>query len=233
MIVSAYQPYFAPFPGFFAKALLADVLVLLDAVQFPQRTTWLTRNRFKGDQGELWMTIPVHRSGLGLQRIDVVRISRGGNWPRKHLASLKAAYARAPFFEEHLPFLENRFGDVPETLIDLNLAVIRHLMAQFEVAARIVLQSELGIVDREPRLSVEVCRALGGRIFLAQRAAGKFLGPEPFAAAGIEFRAVALHPQVYPQLHGAFIQNLSAFDLLFTCGPKAPAILRRWLPIRP
>jgi hypothetical protein len=232
MIVSAYQPYFAPFPGFFAKALLSDVLVLLDAVQFPQRTTWLTRNRFKGDQGEMWMTIPVHRSGLGLQRIAAVRISRGGSWSRKHLASLKSAYARAPFFEEHLPFLENLFGDVPERLVDLNLAVIGYLLAQFEVKTRIVLQSELGIVEREPRLSVEVCRALGGRTFLAQRAAGKFLGPELFATAGIEFRTVALYPQIHPQLHGPFIQNLSAFDLLFTCGPKAPAILRRWLPTR-
>jgi hypothetical protein len=229
MIVSACQPYFAPFPGFLAKALLSDVLVLFDAVQFPQRTTWLTRNRFKGDQGELWMTIPVHRSGLGLQRIDAVRVSRGGRWSRKHLASLKAAYARAPFFEEHLPFLERLFGHVPERLVDLNLAVIRYLAAQFEVAARILLQSELGVVEREPQLSVEICRALGGRTFLAQRAAAKFLNPEPFAAAGIEFRTIALHPQVYPQLHGPFTQNLSAFDLLFTCGPKAPAILRRWL----
>jgi hypothetical protein len=229
MIVSAYQPYFAPFPGFFAKALLADTLVLFDGVQFPQRTTWLTRNRFKCDQGELWMTIPVRRKGLGLQRIDEVRILRGGAWARKHLASFRAAYGRAPFFEEHLPFLRRVFEDMPERLLDLNLAVLRYLLEQFQVAARVVLLSELGLEEREPLLSVEVCRRLGGGVFLAQRPAGKFLGVAPFSAAGLELRTFAYHPGAYPQLHGTFIQNLSAFDLLFTCGPKAPGILRGWL----
>ena len=46
MIVSVNQPYFAPFPGFFRKAALSDILVLLDNVQFPRGTTWMTRNRF-------------------------------------------------------------------------------------------------------------------------------------------------------------------------------------------
>ena len=76
---------------------------------------------------------------------------------------------------------------------------------------------------------MEVCRRLGGSVFLAQRAAEKFLGSETFAAAGLELRTFAYHPEIYPQLHGPFIQNLSAFDLLFTCGPKAPGILRSWL----
>jgi len=98
MIISAYQPYFAPFSGFFAKALRSDLLVIMDRVQFPRGTTWLTRNRFKNDQGTLWMTIPVWKKGLGLQKIDEVRICHEGRWARKHLVSLKSAYANAPFF---------------------------------------------------------------------------------------------------------------------------------------
>ncbi|NVM57926.1 MAG: WbqC family protein [Desulfobacterales bacterium] len=50
MIVSAYQPFFSPFPAFFYKAHLSDLMVILDDVQFPLRTTWITRNRFKNDQ---------------------------------------------------------------------------------------------------------------------------------------------------------------------------------------
>jgi hypothetical protein len=228
MIVSAYQPFFAPFPAFFAKALLSDVFVLFDNVQFPNGGTWLTRNRFKNDQGELRMTIPVVHTG-GHQRIDEVRICRGGNWAHKHLASLRAAYGRAPFFEEHGLLLAGLFENPPDRLIDFNLAILRHLLVQFDVKARVVRLSELGIAAREPLLSVEVCRRLGGTLFLAQRAAEKFLGPETFAAAGLELRTFAYHPEIYPQLYGPFIQNLSAFDLLFTCGPKSPGILKSWL----
>ena len=70
MILSTAQPYFAPFPEFFYKAYLSDIFVILDRVQFPRGTTWMTRNRFKNDQGVLWLTVPVLKKGLGLQRID-------------------------------------------------------------------------------------------------------------------------------------------------------------------
>jgi len=74
MILSADRPYFAPFPGLFYKAHLCDVLVILDTVQFPRRTTWMNRNRFKNSQGTLWITVPVWKKGLGLQKIQDVRI---------------------------------------------------------------------------------------------------------------------------------------------------------------
>jgi len=52
----------------------SDVFVILDNVQFPRATTWITRNRFKNDQGTLWMSIPVWKKGLGLQKLNEVRI---------------------------------------------------------------------------------------------------------------------------------------------------------------
>ena len=226
MIVSAYQPYFAPYPGFFSKALHSDILVLMDAVQFPQGTTWLTRNRFKNDQGTLWMTIPVWKKGLGLQRIDEIRICHQGRWARKHLASLKTAYAKAPFFESHLVFLEELFTDNLEKLIDLNLKIIRHLMKHLQISARIVLLSELEIQAKEPRLSVEVCKKLGASEFLAQSSAKKYLDQEAFRKAGIGLQFFYPRPPVYPQLWGPFIPNLSAFDILFNCGPKGYDILK-------
>jgi len=227
MIVSAYQPYFAPFPGFFAKVLQSDILVLLDSVQFPRGTTWLTRNRFKNDQGTLWMTVPVRKKGLGLQKINEMTICREGRWARKHLESLKTAYLKAPFFEDHLAFMESIFIEIPEKLIDLNLKVMRHLMANLGITTEVQLLSELNVESKEPELSVEVCRKLGASHFLAQRGAKKYLDKAVFQEAGIELQFFNPRPPVYPQLWGAFVPNLSAFDLLFNCGPKAQNILKK------
>jgi len=227
MIVSTYQPYFAPFPGFFAKAIRSAILVLMDDVQFPRGTTWLTRNRLKNDQGTLWMTIPVWKKGLGFQRISGVRICHEGRWARKHLASLKAAYANAPYFEDHINFLETIFSEYFEKLIDLNLEIIRYLMNQLGIAARIRLLSELDIQAKEPALSIEICKKLGSSRFLAQISAKKYLDEKGFREAGIELIMFNPHPAVYPQLWGPFIPNLSALDLLFNCGPKALDILRK------
>ncbi|MFC1657119.1 WbqC family protein [Candidatus Moduliflexota bacterium] len=227
MIVCAAQPYFAPYPGFFAKALLSDVLVLLDSVQFPQRTTWMTRNRFKNEQGALWMTIPVQRKGRSFQKIGEVRLAREGSWARKHLKSLRSAYGRAPFFEEHHGFLEDLFSSPAELLLDFNVTVIRHICTGLGMSPRIVLLSELGVSAKEPELTVHICRALGAKVFLAQVPAAKFLDGEALHGAGVGLRLIALHPPIYPQLYGPFITNLSAFDLLFTCGPKALDIIRK------
>lgn len=227
MIVSANQPYFSPFPGFFYKAHLSDIFVILDGVQFPRGTTWTSRNRFKNDQGTLWMTVPVWKKGLGLQRIDEVRICHEGRWGKKHLDSLVHAYAHAhaPYFMEHLDFVKNIFSPGFEKLIDLNLEIIRYLLSQLHINTKVILLSELGIEARGDHLPIEICREMGASHFLAQSAAKKFLNGTLFQEAGIRLEYVKFPTIVYPQLWGNFIQNLSAFDLLFNCGPKAHDIL--------
>jgi hypothetical protein len=225
MIVAASQPYFAPFPGFFYKAHLADVLVLLDEVQFPRGTTWITRNRFKNDQGTLWMTIPVKKKGLGLQNINAVRIYHEGHWARKQLASQKNAYANAPYFADHINFLKTLFSEKFEKLIDLNLEIIRYLIKCLKIDTKVVLLSELGIQARGHQLLIDICRVMGASCYLAQSPAQKYLKPDLFREAEIELKYFKLPELIYPQLWGSFIPNLSALDLVFNCGPKAHEIL--------
>jgi len=225
MIISANQPYFFPFPGFFHKAHLSDVFVILDNVQFPRGTTWITRNRFKNNQGTLWMTVPVKKKGLGLQNINAVRICHDGRWAKKHLDSLKSAYARAPCYKDHLSFVEGLFLSRFDKLIDLNLKIIRYLMKHLRIDTKVILLSELGIQARGDQLLIEICRKLGAPQFLAQRAAGKYLDADRFKAAGIRLTDFKPPSLVYPQLWGDFIPNLSTLDLVFNCGPKAHDIL--------
>ena len=227
MIVSTCQPYFAPYPGFFAKIMQSDACVLMDSVQFPQGTTWLTRNRFKGHQGTLWMTIPVWKKGLGLQKISEVTICHEGGWRRKHLESLKTVYAHAPFFGDHQGFLETIFSGSHDRLTDVNLAVIEYLVKHLGIKARLVLLSELEIDGKEPELTMVVCKRLGATHFLAQKSAQKYLDAQAFRRDGVELLFFNTVSPVYPQLWGAFIPNLSVFDLLFNCGPRSEAIIRK------
>ena len=227
MILSTYPPYFAPFPGFFHKMLLSDIFVLLDEVQFPRGTTWITRNRFKHDQGTLWITVPVLKKGLGLQKISEVKVYHEGRWARKHLASLKMAYLRAPYFHDHLPFLEELFSSGEEKLLGWNVALIEHLMKTLGVETKLILLSSLGIESKGNERLVEICRILGASQYLAQSAARKYLDHRLFSDARIEVKYVTSPRLVYPQLWGDFIGNLSTFDLLFNCGPRSLEILRK------
>lgn len=230
MIISANQPYFSPFPGFFYKAYLSDILVILDDVQFPRGTTWISRNRFKNDQGPLWLTIPVWKKGLGLQNINQVRICYEGRWHDKHLQSLKSAYGHAPYLGDHLGFLEEAFSRHWEKLVDLNLAIMRHLMRSLQIETKLVLLSQLGIKARGTQLLMEISRALGASTFLARSQAQKHLDAGLFQESEIELRTFKYAAPIYPQLWGDFLANLSTFDLVFNCGPKAQDILLRPQP---
>jgi hypothetical protein len=226
MILAASRPYFAPYAGYFQRADLADLLVILDAVQFPRGTTWLTRNRFKNEQGTLWMTIPVHKKGLGLQPIQAVRICRERRWMRKLIESLRHAYRHAPCLEEHLGALADGLGADSDRLIDLNLRLIGYLMEHLRISTPVVRLSELGCAATGTGLIVDICRRLGASAYLARRSARSHLEAGRFEAAGIELRFITPPSPVYPQLWGDFIPDLSAFDLLFNCGPRAGAIMR-------
>ena len=225
MILSTYQPFFAPFPLFFMKANLSSVMVILDDVQFPQRTTWLTRNRFKNDQGVLWLSIPVWRKGLGLQTIKDVRVCSEENWGRKHLASLKTSYANAPYLSEHFDFVCEIFSGRFEHLIDLNMTIIEYLKRCLMIDTPIILQSRLGIKATGSGLLIEICRKMGSCDYVAQASAKKYLDQELFSSAGISLHFFDPRPPIYPQLWGDFVFNLSAFDLLFNCGPKSHEVL--------
>ena len=225
MIITASRPYFAPYPGFFSKAGLADILIILDDVQFPRGTTWITRNRFKNDQGIWWMTIPVWKKGRGLQNINDVRVCHEGRWARKYLRGLKHAYGNAPYFAEHLQFLDNLFTAGSDRLIDFNLSILRHLMLNLGVDPEIRRLSELNITASGDRLLLEICRCFRTSVYLAPGTAARHLNADLFEKAGIELRPVNPRSPVYPQLWGNFIPDLSAFDLLFNCGPKAGEII--------
>jgi len=225
MIVSANQPYFAPFPGFFYKALKSDLFVLLDDVQFPRGTTWISRNRFKSHQGFLWITIPVWKSGLGLQKIKDIRICHEGRWAQKHLESLQTAYKHAPYLSEHAEFLEEMFSKKNDKLLDLNLSVIRYLMTTLGINTKTVLLSEIEVSSTGNQRLVDICKKTGATRFLAQAPAKKFIDEKLFLDSGIELIFFTPPTPIYPQLWGDFLGNLSVLDLVLNCGPKAREIL--------
>lgn len=213
--------------GFFYKIRLADTFVILDTVQYPLGTTWISRNRFKNAQGTLWLTIPTLKKGLGLQRIDEVRICNDGRWAGKHLESIRTAYGHAPYLAEHATLIEGLFSAKYDRLLDMNLDIILHLVKFFSIDTKIILLSELGIKTKASRLVMDICGALGSSRYLVQSSALKYLDPGEFQDAGIELHRFRVPAPIYPQLWGDFLPNLSAWDMVFNCGPKAWEILTK------
>lgn len=227
MVVTTHQPIFLPWPGLLYKGLRADTTVLLDEVQFPLGRGWMNRNRLKSEQGELWLTVPVRRTGRGKQRIRDVELCDETDWRRRHVLGIRQNYAHAPYLDEHLPAIEAIYARDETRLIELNLDLIRFLWNALGLQGKLLLQSELGVSGRATGLLISICQALDADTYLALPFVEKFLDADELRAGGIALASARFSPPVYPQLWGEFRYNLSALDLLLNCGPKSLAVIGR------
>jgi hypothetical protein len=225
--IACHQPCYLPWPGFFYKVLRTDVIVLLDSVQLPRGTSWVTRNRIKTPGGQVWLTVPVKRKGRSLQKIMDTEIFNERDWRRTHLESLIHAYKRAPFSADHFPFFKKLYAKDWHKLVELNLSLVRHLMAAIGANTDIVLSSELALDTKGTPLIVEICKKMEADVYSTITTSRKHLDEERFAEAGIRLDYYTFKCPAYPQLWGEFIPNLSIVDMLLSCGPKTRSIIEK------
>lgn len=223
--LACHQPNFMPWPGFFYKALKADILVLLDNVQFPLGTSWINRNRIKNKDGVLWLTVPVWKRGRGKQMINQVEISNERDWQKKHYLSLMHAYTKAPYFSDHLYFFREIFNKKWKRLLDLNLAVIKYLLDALGIKKDIIMSSSLNITSGKQELLIKICKQLNAGCYVSLTHSRKYIDKYLFQSENIDAKFFSYRPIIYPQLWGDFVSNLSIIDLLLNCGNKALDII--------
>ena len=226
-VIGILQAGYLPWLGFFEQMLWSDIFVLLDDVQYDKHG-WRNRNRVRGPKGPVWLTVPVRTHGLNRPKINEVIINPANpQWGKKHLATIRQLYAKAPFFSEYFPALETILQRPWTRLLDLNLVLITLLARWLEMERDLILSSSLACRNDDPtgRL-VDICRQLGADIFYEGASGRDYLRLEQFAAAGVEVVLSGLSTRPYPQLHEAFVSHLSALDLLMNCGPGS----REYLP---
>ena len=218
------QPSYLPWLGYFDQLQKADVFVWYDDVQF-DKNGWRNRNRVKSPGGVRWLTVPVLQSGRAEQPIHRVVIDNRQPWRRKHLTSIAEWYAKAPFIAAMLPRLREIVEQPRELLVDLDIAIVDWLAEELGIETPRHRSSELDIGgDRNSRL-VNLCRHFSATRYLSGDSARGYLDIDLFKEKGIEVLWHGYRHPRYPQLHGEFVQQLSALDLLLNVGPDLLRIL--------
>jgi hypothetical protein len=218
------QPGYLPWLGFFDQMRRADIFVYYDDVQFDKHG-WRNRNRIKTPTGPQWLTVPVLHHGKNQPRILDTLIDPASNWPRKHIATIKQYYARAPYVKQYLPPLDELLHRSWTHIADLDIAVAGLLAGWLKIAADVVRSSQLGIGGGQSERLTNICRHFGARRYLSGYAARDYLDIELFARHGIEVVWQEYQHPVYPQQHAPFVPYLSAIDLLLNCGEDSARIL--------
>ena len=219
-IVAIHQPNYLPWWGFFDKAAKADVLVLLDNVQYPKRS-WTNRVRVKGPEGPVWLSVPVKVKGRFDQLVCQAEVSYEEPWVARHLKTLERYYRGGDGYVGVAGLVEPVLVARPLLIGDLNGALIRGLLSLLGLDVQVVLGSSLGVTANATALLVAITQAVGGTAYLSGDGATGYQEPELYAANGLELLYQGLEHPVYPQRHGEFVAGLSVFDALSCWGVDA------------
>jgi hypothetical protein len=216
MILCATQPAYLSWLGFFHKAMLADIFVILDDVQF-ERNSFINRNKIKTSDGPQWLTIPLKMDGHLDRTIKDMEIA-DDRWRKKHWQTIYNAYHRAPYFKEYEGFFDRFYSTEHMKLIHVTEYLARWLFEVLDINTKVVQQSDFNITSHKQDLILNLCERFDADIFIFGSQGREYADVGIFKQHGIKCYFQDYQHPTYPQQWGDFVPNMSIIDLLFNVG---------------
>lgn len=215
------QSNYIPWKGYFNNILQADVVVMYDDMQYTRRD-WRNRNYIKTEQGLKWLTIPVEVKGKYFQKINETKISEPG-WNLNHLQQIKQHYAKAAFFKEFFPWIEELYKNATsEYLSEVNLHFLKAICDLLEIKTEFRDSREFVLKEEKTERLVSICRELNATEYLTGPAAKAYMDESLFEKENIKVRYFDYSGYAeYPQLFAPFEHGVSILDVILNCGSKS------------
>jgi hypothetical protein len=139
MIFAAHQPYYLPWPGFFYKLYHAHRFIVADTLQYTKHS-YINRTKVAAHGKTCWLTIPVFSKKTTIKEI---KIAGSNSWKRKHWQTLRHTYKNTPYFEHYADYFSTIYDKNWTYLVEFNYALLVTLKNCMQLAAEIILASEL------------------------------------------------------------------------------------------
>ena len=216
-ILSAHQPAYLPWLGYFDKIARSDIFIYLDTVQY-EKNSFINRNRIKTPQGSLWLTIPVKTKGHTHSSLLTTEIDDKQPWRVKHIKSIEANYRKAIGFDNKFAELELLINTSATNLADYCFDHLIFWCTQLRISTKIVRSSTLPPMGAKSDLIFDLCTHFGAKHYLSGALGRDYLNVDRFKNAGIEIEYQNFKNHTYTQLWGDFVPNLSIVDWYMTSG---------------
>lgn len=225
MIVAVHQPQYLPWLGYFDKIDRADCFVLLDTVQY-KKNEWQNRNKIKTADGWQWLTVPVLYKHP--QVINEVKINNKDRWQHRQQQSILSNYKKSACWDILANFFEHIFVEQWQTISELNVAVVRDLVAILGIKTALYTASELGEFPDDPdeRL-IAITKSFNADTYMAGSGGRDYMNQEKYQESGIRVVYQEYRHPVYRQQFGGFEPYMSVIDLIFNYGHESLNIIRQ------
>lgn len=227
MILTGHQPQYLPYLGFFYKVMCADVLILVDHVQYGKKQ-FQNRNKIRtdhGSEGWTWLTVPVFTHSRFNQRICEVKINNELDWRKKHLRSIYYAYKNTPFFSKYIPIFEKIYSSQWENLAELDQDLIQTLLQLLNIEVKILKSSDYNIEGEKTAALIDMCKKTGAEGYLSGEGGRNYVDESKFKQAGLSHEFCQFNHPIYQQKFKPFLPCMSVIDLLFNHGSESKEII--------
>ena len=225
MLVSINQPAYLPWLGYFERIARSDLHIVLDHVQF-EKNSYTNRNKVRTKDGWIWLTVPLMTKGrFGDLAINAIEIVPGDPWARKHWATLKMTFAKAPFFRAYAPAYEALYARSWTGFMPMARAFLDQHLRDLGIGTPLRFSSEMGTGGEKSELVLNLCRAAGADSYLSGAMGRDYLDEQAFKAANISIQYQDYTHPTYSQCQPGFEPYMGILDLLFNPGPASRDIL--------
>jgi len=214
------QPYFWPYPGYFALIARSDTWLVFDDAQMI-RHGWVNRNRvLHPEEGWQYVRVPVkgHAREALIRDVEVSDLE----WGRRFVSQL-AHYRRAPHRAAVIGLIESVACERHTRLVDVNVAALRAVSGYLGLPFNPRLHSELdydrSAIQGPGDWALEAGRALGASSYVNPPGGRELFESARFAAAGIELEILTYGAEPYAQGPRSFEPHLSIVDMLMFLTP--------------
>lgn len=221
------QSNYIPWKGYFDIVHDVDLFIFYDDVQYT-KNDWRNRNKIKTQNGAAWLTIP---TGTNLDRLICEVSLSDERWAKNHYKTLVQYYAKAPFFRQYQPLLEDiylarRWGSLSELNQYLIKVIARDCLG---ITAEFADSRSYGASGKCLDRLLDLLKKAGAGEYISGPAARDYIDESRFVDAGIQliYKDYSGYPE-YPQFFPPFDHYVTVLDLLFHAGPDAPYYIWGW-----
>ena len=219
IILSGHQPNYLPYPGLFGKIMQSDKFIYVSNVQF-EKKSWQNRNRIKGTDGEIVLTVPVQSKGRFDQKIKDVIINNNLDWRRKHFSSIQLNYKKTKYYHRYIDFFDDLYKKEWNFLNDLDIYITNWILDEFDCKTEIYYDTNYDFAGKSNDLLIEMTKELKCNAYLSNKGSQNYVDISRFTSNGLDHMYLDFQCPEYFQGKGEFISNLSIVDMLFRYGAE-------------
>lgn len=217
MLLSGHQPNYLPYPGLIGKIIHSDKFIYVSKVQL-EKKSWQNRNRIKGANGEILLTVPVLTKGKFEQTIAETKINNSTDWRQKHYTAIDLSYRKAPYYHAYIDFFRDLYHREWEDLNTLDIYITNWILDELKVKTPVFYDTDFSFDGVNNQLLTTMTKELSCDTYLSNKGSQNYVSIDWFMEQGLNHQYLDYVGKEYRQCFKGFIPYLSIIDMLFNLG---------------